>query len=65
MKDIEDIINNPAFEQMHYFLEWMVNLFVIKVSMMNEKHIDWREHQFPLSEKHFPTQGRIAWSVND
>ena len=63
VKDIEDIINNPAFEQMHYFLEWMVNSFVIKVSMMNEKHIDWRQHQFPLSEKHFPTQGRIASSA--
>ena len=64
-KSIEDIINNPAFEQMNYFLEWMVNSFIVKVSMMNKKHIDWRQHQFPLSKDHFPTQGIIACSAND
>jgi hypothetical protein len=65
VKSIEDMIINPAFEQWHYYLEWMVKSFIVKTTTMNEKYIDWRQRQFPLPEEHFPTQGIIVCSTND
>ena len=55
----------PPIEKLYFQLNWHVKSFLLKVAIMKEEHIDWRDILPMHPENRFPSQEKILCTAND
>lgn len=55
----------PPIEKLYFQLNWHVKSFLLKVAIMKDEHIDWRDSIPMHPEDRFPSQEKILCSAND
>jgi len=59
------MLGSPPIVALHYQLNWHIRSFILKLCIMTEDVIDWREYPNPDPETRSPSMDRIQCVKND
>jgi hypothetical protein len=63
--ELDDISTSSDLLELRLYLNWQIRSFLIKVCILKDEFIDWRESMLPSLDTRFPTQGKIKCEAND